>query len=255
MKVCEGTSAFEWIENGRLPMVPRDSNPDWKGNTVRRVLPDEFEAYAKVLHRIEANYKHIDNPLSPEELAILQIPDCTLLRSFVELARTPEPPVRLRWKDVAALLNIPYSAEINDEWFRKRLEPGCWPRFTFGPGDGVLEEDEYAELISLLSNNGDLNHCYFRLPWVPFIATEHPLLYEGTIKEVTQIPGGKSWNTPEYWWPTTREWCVCSDYDLTFTLIGGSRKTIDKILQSSILEAIEVRPENRVDIFAPMPFA
>ena len=135
MKVCKDKLAFAWIENGRLPGIPRDSNDsEWKGNTVQNCLPNQFEAYTKILHRIEANYKHIDNPLSPEEIAILQIPDCTSLRSFVELSRTPDSQVRLRWKEVAKLLNVSYSPEINDEWFRKRLEPGCWPRFIYGPG-------------------------------------------------------------------------------------------------------------------------
>ncbi len=102
MKVCEDNSAFAWIENDRLPMIPRNSNgSEWKGNTVQNCLPNQFEAYAKILHRIEANYKQIDNPLSPEEIVILKIPDCTLLRSFIELSRTPGSQVRLRWKAVS----------------------------------------------------------------------------------------------------------------------------------------------------------
>jgi hypothetical protein len=256
MNVCEDKSAFEWIENGRLPMVPSNSNDfEWKGNIVQNCLPDQFEAYAKILHRIEANYRHIDNPLSPEEIAILQITACTLLRSFVELSRTPDTTVRLRWKNVAKFLNVPYSPEINDEWFRKRLEPGCWPRFIKGPDDGFIGDSEYMELVSLLSDGGNSNRCYFRLPEIAFIATDHPLLYEGPIEEITNVPGEPTWSTPEYCWPSSYEWCVCSDWDLTFTLVGGARKTIDRILQSSILEAIEVRPEHRVDIFAPMPLA
>jgi hypothetical protein len=45
------------------------------------------------------------------------------------------------------------------------------------------------------------------------------------------------------------------DEQITVAKIDGTRKTIDRILQSSILEAIEIRPEHRIDIFATMPLA
>lgn len=37
----------------------------------------------------------------------------------------------------------------------------------------------------------------------------------------TFLTEGKYRFTPEYWWPTDCSWCLCSDYDLMFTVVGG----------------------------------
>jgi hypothetical protein len=37
-------------------------------------MPPAFGAYAKILHRIEAHYEIVDNPLTESETAILRIP-------------------------------------------------------------------------------------------------------------------------------------------------------------------------------------
>ena len=59
--------------------------------------------------------------------------------------------------------------------------------------------------------------------------------------------------SPEYWWPPNRAWCVCSDYDLMFTVVGGSRHLISALLKSDVLECLEVTPQTRIDSLAPMP--
>lgn len=74
---------FEWIQNGRSELLSSE-DPRWKGNFVSHLLPPKFEAYAKILHRVTANYENIDRPLSDRETALLRIPHCTELRSFVE---------------------------------------------------------------------------------------------------------------------------------------------------------------------------
>jgi len=71
--------AFEWIRAGREEVLARDK-PDWK-NFVSNLIPRQFEAYAKILHQIDASYKNIDNPLTEREISILKIPACTKLRS------------------------------------------------------------------------------------------------------------------------------------------------------------------------------
>jgi len=78
--------AFEWIRSARQELLASD-NPNWKGNFVFHLLPTSFEAYAKVLHSIEANYKNIDEPLLDREIALLKTPPCEKLRSFVERRR------------------------------------------------------------------------------------------------------------------------------------------------------------------------
>jgi hypothetical protein len=63
MHPCSDQATFEWIRSGREDLLASD-NPDWKGNFVSHLLPKSFEAQAKLLHSIAANYENIDNPLS-----------------------------------------------------------------------------------------------------------------------------------------------------------------------------------------------
>jgi hypothetical protein len=216
-------------------------------------MPDVFESYVQIFHQLEANYENIDNPLSDEELRILQIPESRLLRELILRLRTDDNHVRVRWREAAATLGVPFVVGISDEWFRKRLPPGCWPRYIFGPCEGFLEYKEYEELFKILSSGDHAVNCYFRLPQIPFVATDQPLLFRGTIDEVTRIRTNSNWSAPEYWWPEDRQWCVCSDYDFSSTFVGGSRGLITRILDSRLIEAVEVSPNLRVDYYAPEP--
>jgi hypothetical protein len=91
---------------------------------------------------------------------------------------------------------------------------------------------------------------------MPFIDTGKPLLFHGALGELGEfMKSGAYQFSPEYWWPPDRTWCVCSDYDLhlTFTVVGGSNKLISALLMSDVLECLEVKPQTRVDSFAPIP--
>ena len=177
------------------------------------------------------------------------------LRGLVESMREPNERVRVRWKTVASLLKLPFVAGICDDWFRKRLNDGSWPRFISGPDEGRLEDSDYLELVKIFSEESVDQKCYFRLAEIPYIAMDAPLLFEGQIKEVLSISASGQWKRPEYWWPENQTWCMCSDYDLSSTLIGGSRRLIDRVLASCLLEAIEVSAQQRVDYLTPIASA
>ncbi len=245
--------AFEWIRTGREELLPRD-DPNWK-SFVSNLLPKKFDAYAKILHGIQARYDNIDNPLPDREFALLEIPPCTKLRSFVENLRRRRRGSRIRWKTLAHLMNVPFAAEICHEWFRARMEePGCWPRFLYGPSDGDLNNDELLEVLSILGCFTGSKDCFFRFGEIPAIGTDKPILFRGLLNELaTFLNDRKDQFTPEYWWPTDHNWCLCTDYDLTFTIVGGSRKLITTILKNVSLEALEVTPQTRIDYKAPIP--
>ncbi|HZD76016.1 MAG TPA: hypothetical protein VE218_03355, partial [Acidobacteriaceae bacterium] len=52
-------TAFDWIENGRVKNEPHSKDRDWPGVPVAAVVPEVFEAYAKVFHPIEGHYENI----------------------------------------------------------------------------------------------------------------------------------------------------------------------------------------------------
>jgi hypothetical protein len=120
MHPCTDQAAFEWIRSGREELLASD-NPNWKGNFVSHLLPKTFEAYAKLLHSIEANYENIDKPLSAREIAILNIPPCKKLRSFVESLREERRGPRIRWEMLARLFSVPFESEICHTWFQARM--------------------------------------------------------------------------------------------------------------------------------------
>lgn len=44
--------------------------------------------------------------------------------------------------------------------------------------------------------------------------------------------------SPEYWFPEDKSWCVATDMDLFWTYVGGSHTCIDALLNSPDLEAV-----------------
>jgi hypothetical protein len=168
MRPCS-IDEFEWIRTGRQKFLPRaDSN--WKGIRVSGLIPEKFEAYAKILHEIDATYKNIDAPLSERENEILKIPKCKVLASFVERLRVEHQGARIRWKTLAQLLGVPFQREICHEWFRTTMEEaGCWPRFLIGPSEGYLNAIELTEVVSILGHFTHEQDCFFRFSEIAFV--------------------------------------------------------------------------------------
>ena len=77
-------------------------------------------------------------------------------------------------------------------------------------------------------------------------------LFRGTLDAVCEFQKERHLCF-EYWWPSDQSWCVCSDYDLPFTIIGGRPNLVSALLQDKVLECIQVTPQTRIDVFAPMP--
>jgi hypothetical protein len=246
--------AFEWIRSARQELLA-SNDPSWKGNFVSHLLPTNFEAYAKVLHSIEANYKNIDEPLSDREIALLKISPCNKLRSFVESVREELRGPRIRWQTLAQLFGVPFESAISHAWFQARMEAkDCWARFLFGPDDGTLNDDELSEMVAVLDSFTGGQDCFFRFAEMHFITTDTPILFRGLLRDLPRFPNAEKYHfTPEYWWPADHSWCLCSDYDLTFSIVGGSRQLVAAVLSNAKLEAVEVRPDTRIDWFAPIP--
>jgi hypothetical protein len=133
-------------------------------------------------------------------------------------------------------------------------EPACWPRFLGGPDDGNLDVEQLSAILSVLQPFAKNQDSFFRFSEIAFIATDKPIHFCGALGELpTFLADGKYQFTPEYWWPADHSWCVCSDFDLTFTIVAGSMELVSSVLNDATLEAIEVSPQTRVDSYAAMP--
>jgi hypothetical protein len=249
-------SEFEWIKDGRSKPTPRD-NQKWPGCLLSVLVPPRFEAYAKILHRVTANYQHIDHPhpFTEKEIAILKIPPCPEIRSFVQTKREKSEGPRIKWKEIASYLGVPFEPQICHEWFRASMkEPACWPRFLYGPYEGNLDHEELSELVSILRPFTGQQDCFVRFAEIPLIGTDKPLLFDVALDEVVEC--GKENNyqfSPEYIWPSDRSWCLCSDFDFEFSFVGGPQELVSAILHSDTLESFQIAHDTRVDYFVPMP--
>jgi hypothetical protein len=257
MKPEPDEKVFDWILHGRDSM-PKRGTANWRGNFVSQLVPPVFEAYAKILHRIDAKYEGLDNPLSSSEIELLKIPSCEPLKSVIEKRRNDPVGSRIRWKELAELLNIEFAPEICHEWYRTKLEdPWCWPHLLEGPADGWLSEDECKGLTAALDRfTAATEPCFFRFSDIPFITTPTlPQLFRGTVHEVNAFLRSRERTHFgfEYWWPRSRNWCVCSDYDLMFTFVGGSSELVSALLKNDVLECLEVTPRTRIDSLVPIP--
>jgi hypothetical protein len=252
----DDVSQFEWIVTGRTPTPHSREVSAASGVPLSCVIPLQFEKYAKILHRLDGHYENIDHPLTEEEIAVLGLPACSVVRDLIVQKRRTSLTSRVSWKEAAGAFGIPYSPLIKHSWFSKRLDPHpeCWPRFIYGPADGTLEADESRALVSVLTTVTGDQECYFRLAAMPFIATDQNLLFAGMLNEVEDFfVNGPFQFTPEYWWPRDHLWCVCTDYDLEFTVVGGGAAVIDSLVRNEVFECIEVSSDIRIDYLTPIP--
>jgi hypothetical protein len=81
------------------------------------------------------------------------------------------------------------------------------------------------------------------------LAWAEDLLFEGMLEDASLFPEEVDdvRLTPTHWFPKDRSWLVCTDYDLTFTLIGGSESLVRDLLASREVECLPANPETRVD--------
>jgi hypothetical protein len=206
-----------------------------------------------ILHRFDACYDDIDNPLLPSERTVLGVPDCEPLRSFL-LEEPHQRPQRIRWKEMASLLNLPFVPEINFMWFRRRMDSWCVSRLVNLFTSAWPAGEECEELCKTLNKSTASEECFFRLPsYFVYSGKGQPMLYTGRLAQVAAFLKARPRTAFEYWWPADHQWCFCSDADVGATVVGGSRGLISSLLKNPVLECIGAGSTTRVDQGVPMP--
>jgi hypothetical protein len=64
-------------------------------------------------------------------------------------------------------------------------------------------------------------------------------LLRGPLSSCSQLS-----DNPSYWWPDDRSWCLCTDTDVQWSFLAGSRECVDEVLAQPIMDAVETQPEN-----------
>ena len=145
---------------------------------------------------------------------------------------------------------MPFVPTLSAASFTRQFPGGSWPRHLVGPDEGNLVGSERDALVSVLRGHTNTDRIFFRFS---FLATTDwrgdDKVFEGTLDEVELFPddGLGVRCMPTHWFPEDLSWLVCSDYDLTFSLVGGSEHLVQQLLDHPTLECVRVAPNTRVD--------
>lgn len=229
---------------------------------VTAVVPNGFDAYARILHPIA----HTGGP--------------TTWASVAEQTGRPVHPT-VGWN---ALRDLPGRIRVADH----DLRDGA------APSDGSLPDRQLAALCDvLLQHTADPNQCFaavwdgygwdnrsiiafgdgppeegeipieqWRLPTLstaeraaPRVQLPHHdfYLFAGPLPrtqdydfETPHFPedtaGPFLEQSPNLLWPAEHSWCVATDIDFYSTLVGGTAQLIDRVLAHADLEALPIKP-------------
>jgi hypothetical protein len=237
-------------------IVPRLA--PWEGDyPITIVIPDGFEAYARVLHPVDV----------PDDGGRL-----------------------VRWADVAAWSGLPLRADAQFHSIAlPPFDPGRpYPFDGQGPWEGTLWVEDAKALAAIARRwTATPEDCWFcvwdsggwngasvsavftadgeeppevveepRRDPLPAAVRDGPrvslpnreyLLYRGPVEDVTATADLYGFGQcASLWWPADRAWCVSSDVDLPWTYVGGPHGLIDAILGDERIEALPASPDDPV---------
>ena len=202
--------------------------------TVGNILPDCFEAYARILHPAYRGNGPDMQPITWAEVARISGTELHPLADFGRLAGLGDDlNARPAWGQRPAEGDLPdeIARPLVDVLRRYTSTPeDCWFCVWFGWGSTFAlegyDEDAY-------------NH-------VKTPGREH-LLLRGSI-EMAPLVGNQEVSGPSIWWPEDHAWCVATEIDLDSTYVGGSSECIDGVLDAAMLEVMPATIGDRLGV-------
>jgi hypothetical protein len=126
---------------------------------------------------------------------------------------------------------------------------GTWPPQFSVAYEGSLTPGMLRTLIRVLDRQGS-DPAYFWW-WVVIALGFRPsrepvtdVLCRGPLRALPAFLSRERRSSPTYWWPPDRIWCVATDWDLCFTMVGGPDSTIRRLLAQPEIEGFEVGPDS-----------
>jgi hypothetical protein len=233
----QDVSAGAWVHEGLSRFA--DGH---RGHLVGDVVPPVFEAYARVFHPAHRRTGPAAGEVEPV--------------TWGEVAeangRTAHP--LMEWDFITA---APH---------RGQGQPGLWDE---GPATGDLDGSTARALIAVLASfTATADQCWFAI-WegnsiLDDVRDRAGRMQAGwmgmfLIADMITAADNRFRNllSPNLWWPQDRAWCVATNIDLMASYVGGSKRCVEAILESSELEAFEVSAEMSVqwdsDTINPRP--
>lgn len=204
-----------------------------QGLAVGSLVPEGFEAYARVLH-----------PATSETERGFESVRWSVIASWT--GRTVHP--LMQFHRIADLPAFPGHRA---------------PKWGFVPSEGEMPSAEGERLVAILrAHTATPDRCYLGL-WegygvpelnafanLPRLMLPHRayFLFLGPIDAVTSMSIGGFQHPPNLWWPEDRAWCVASEIDLSETYLAASEACVSEVTSDPGLEAYPVPLEGRVDV-------
>ena len=215
VRYTSDVSPGRWIKDRLHPFAAHDAGS---------VIPEGFEAYARVFHPALND----DNPVTWHEIAEAN-------------GRTVHPEMQF--------------GNIAGTWSRRSPRPDLW---TSAPREGTLTLGLARALIAVLrSHTTTPDRCWFAVweGWgglAPGTSRfEHPnrryFLAEGAVEDAASSvfePG--PFQSASMWWPDDRAWFVSTEVDLAYTYMAGRRACIGEVLAHPGIEALRARPTDGI---------
>ncbi|MHA6253089.1 hypothetical protein [Oceanobacillus sp. CAU 1775] len=232
-------SEFNWIKE---ETVSFDLNHEGSYK-VSNHLPNRYDFYCKILHPIYRDKNIKDESILYSQIG-LPTNDNHIVFNHGE---------RLTFKSLAEKYNLDYTKEISSLTLAKAI--GGYPRYLILGEEGSTDKNTLRELVSLLKSFTNHEQCYFQYEFLKiidqfpdFLEYEHGLLYYGKLDDVLSmydIGDHYEIGSPTYWWSEDKSWCLYTNYDADFTIVGGNKALMDALFSSNEFECIEVDLETR----------
>ncbi|MFT5601494.1 MAG: hypothetical protein ACI9N1_001738 [Flavobacteriales bacterium] len=194
---------------------------------VNLTIPEQFEKYAISLHSYWLNDKlPIDK--------IVKMKNCD--KEF-----TSEDYERITWEDFYFKKGKSFKLEEAILDSVNCINPSIQLSNEFHPSEGDMDIEQLSSItkeIQSLYGNQEIE-VFFH-----FLATKNwddSLLFECTISQLLELIAQNEFNnTPSLIYAKDKSWVINTDYDLSFSTIGGESKLINRILENHNKEIFEV---------------
>ena len=153
----------------------------------------------------------------------------------------------MTWRELAAVLGLPYDVTLDDERILGGFPDESWPRSLYGPDEGSLDEPTILAMVPHLRRELASSACCFYFdPLRVRESADTGLLFTGGVDDAPLCLGleGTHRVSPTHWWPEGREWCVYTNWDLKWSYIGCSERLLRKLVADDALEVLPVRRDH-----------
>jgi len=228
-------SKISWMFEGALQWDPQKIKTE--GVKIKNCITDQFESYCKVFHPFELLKGETDSLVEKKE---------TFGR--FDLGYNVDEWTQVSWAGVAHKYGVYVNNEVNPKRFEDVFNKIGWPLNLSFPSEGYLPQSELNVLLLILGGGKVSEMIILQEP--PHTIWKYNDGDDCQVANVTEVTNYFSENGfIGYLGDMAHKWLMFTDTDLSFTIVGGSKDLIRKIMESD-LEALECTAMTRVDDFA-----